>query len=132
MKTIRRTTFLVLSCFVLTACASAPPAKPVTIDALQGTVWEGVWGSDGGHGMRNPVKLTVEKADLGALLGTLVISNQPFPAKGVVFVEAKDGATWIKLDVEGNRSFNLRFLGDKLEGRGKSAMHDGPVTLMLR
>lgn len=133
MKTLRT---LTLICLVggLAACATGGPKRTVTVDTLTGTSWAGVWGSDGGHGMQNALRLTVEQADLGAVLGAIVITNQgrdyAFPAKGLI--ERKEGADWIRLTVEGDRSFELKLLGDRLEGRGTSPIHRGPVTLELR
>lgn len=124
---------LCLGALSAAACATAPP-KTTTVDQLAGTMWAGEWGSDGQHGMRNLVRLKIEQADLGAIKGTMTITSgrgrdHAFPASGLV--ETKDGATWLRLTVEGNRTFDLRFTGGALEGRGKSTIHEGPVRLRL-
>lgn len=126
---------LCLGALSAAACATAPP-KTTTLDQFAGTTWAGEWGSDSpGHGMRNPVRLKIEQADLGAIKGTMTITSgrgrdHDFPASGLV--ETKDGATWLRVTVEGNRTFELRFTGSTLEGRGKSAIHEGPVSLKLK
>jgi len=125
--------FLAVAVLLVAACATAPP-KTTTVDQFAGTTWAGEWGSDSaGHGMRNPVRLKIDQADYGAIKGTMTITSRgrdhAFPASGLV--ETKDGATWLRLTVEGNRTFELRFTGSALEGRGKSAIHEGPVTLRL-
>ncbi|MGH9460201.1 MAG: hypothetical protein ACRD1X_03225 [Vicinamibacteria bacterium] len=124
--------FLAVAALLTAACATAPP-KTTTVDQLAGTTWTGEWGSDGQHGMRNPVRFKIDQADLGAIKGTVTITSRgrdhAFPASGLL--ETKDGATWLRVTVEGNRTFDLRFTGGALEGRGKSAIHEGPVSLKL-
>ncbi len=123
---------LAVAVLLATACATAPP-KTTTVDQLAGTTWAGEWGSDSAHGMRSQVRLKITQADLGAIKGTMTLAAQgrdhSFPASGVM--ETRDGATWLRVTVEGNRTFDLRFTGNTLEGRGKSAIHEGPVTLRL-
>jgi len=134
MKNWTRFTLAVLL-VAAAGCAATGPKRTVTVDGLAGTTWEGVWSSDGGHGMRNPIRLTVEQVDLGAVLGTIVIISQgrdyPYPAKGLI--ATKDGASWVRLTVEARSAvFDLKLSGDRLEGHGTSPIHQGPVTLTLQ
>ena len=134
MRTLRAFSMLLLSIVLVGACATTGPKRTVTVDTLGGTSWAGEWGSDGAHGMRSQVQLTLDQADLGAVQGTLGLTNQgrhaSSAAKGLI--ETRDGATWIRLTSEGGQSFDLRFTGSGLEGRGTSAIHQGPVSLALQ
>lgn len=134
MRAWRNATILFVSVLVTVSCATSGPKRTVTVDGLAGTSWEGIWGSDSGHGMRTPTRLTVEQADLGAVAGTIVFTGQgrdyPYPAKGLI--ETRDGASWVHLTVEARSAvFDLKLLGDRLEGRGTSPIHQGPVVLTL-
>lgn len=118
----------VISVFVLSACATigeqlAPVANP---PSLTGT-WKGEWGGN----MQHPIELVVEKQDGAAVSGTMTfIAHRTSTHRMTGRIGAKqDGSMWVLMDVEG-RDFPLRVVsGKRLEGTGRSHMHEGPVIL---
>src|SRR5260370_6621062 len=99
MRAWRNAAILLISVLITVACATTGPRKSTTLETLAGTRWEGIWGSEGGHGMRNPVGLSIEQADLGTVAGILTITdhgqNYRFSANGLI--TTKDGSSLVSL-----------------------------------
>ena len=114
---------------VLPASAAEPKSTTAgEIPNVEGT-WTGTWSGEMHHAMTMVIRVQNGATFTGTI--TYDISRDTFPMKGTIGVLSDDTFT---LDVEltGFRVHKFKLTmtgGTRLNGRGNSARHSGPVTL---
>lgn len=119
-----------IAIFVGCAPATRPSAEPLTPGPTPTSLvgrWRGEWGGN----MTHPMGLVIEKQEASVVWGTVSFelhgSVSTLPARGTTGTRP-DGSVWVQLKAGANE-FQLRAVGNRLEGTGQSPRHDGPVIL---